>query len=146
LPLHLPSMLKTTDFDRFYWPSFKTIMEFFAARDVYVIPFYEGDWSRYYDHLQELPPKKTMGWFEQGDPQELKEKLGDTLCIIGLFPATLLQYGTKEECIAKAKELIDGMTGGSYIFGTDKELLTAKDGKAENIIAVNQFVMEYGIY
>ncbi|AHF11327.1 hypothetical protein A7D23_09460 [Dehalobacter sp. TeCB1] len=58
----------------------------------------------------------------------------------------LYQERTKEECIAKAKELIDGMAGGGYIFGTDKELLAPADGKAENIIAVNEFVMEYGIY
>ncbi|AFV01386.1 Uroporphyrinogen-III decarboxylase [Dehalobacter sp. DCA] len=146
MPLHLPPMLKTADFDKFYWPSFKMIMEFFAAHNVYVIPFYEGDWSRYYNHLQELPAKKSGGWFEHGDPKELKQKLTDTLCVIGLFPATLLQYGTKQECIAKAKEIMDGMEGGGYIFATDKELLAPQDGKAENIIAVNKFVMEYGIY
>ncbi|AHF10450.1 uroporphyrinogen decarboxylase family protein [Dehalobacter restrictus] len=146
-PLHLPTMLKVADFDKYYWPSFKMIMEFFAAHNVYVIPFYEGDWSRYYNHLQELPAKKTGGWFEHGDPKEIKDKLKDTMCVIGLFPATLLQYGTKEECIAKAKELLDNLApGGGYIFGTDKELLAPADGKAENIIAVNEFVMEYGIY
>ncbi|MCM1565629.1 MAG: uroporphyrinogen decarboxylase, partial [Dehalobacter sp.] len=85
--------------------------------------------------------------FEHGDPKELKQKLGNTMCILGLFPVTLLQYGTKEECITKAKELLDDLApGGGYIFSTDKELLSAADGKAENIIAVNKFVMEYGIY
>ncbi len=147
LPLHLPTMLNTRDFDKYFWPPFKKIMEFFAAHDIYVIPFYEGDWSRYYEHLQELPAKKTMGWFEYGDPKEIKQKLSDTLCLIGLFPTTLLQYGTKEECIAKAKELLDALApGGGYIFGTDKEVISPKDAKAENIIAVNKFVMEYGIY
>ncbi|WP_287705251.1 uroporphyrinogen decarboxylase family protein [Dehalobacter sp.] len=147
LPLHLPTMLKTADFDKFYWPMFKTIIEAFVANGVIPMPFYEGDWSRYYDHLQDLPAKKTLGWFEHGDPKELKQKLGNTMCILGLFPLTLLQYGTKEECITKAKELLDDLApGGGYIFSTDKELLSAADGKAENIIAVNKFVMEYGIY
>ncbi|AFV02164.1 MULTISPECIES: uroporphyrinogen decarboxylase family protein [unclassified Dehalobacter] len=147
LPLHLPTMLKTADFDKFYWPMFKTIIEAFVANGVIPMPFYEGDWSRYYDHLQDLPAKKTLGWFEHGDSKELKQKLGNTMCILGLFPLTLLQYGTKEECITKAKELLDDLApGGGYIFSTDKELLSAADGKVENIIAVNKFVMEYGIY
>ncbi|NBJ14635.1 MAG: uroporphyrinogen decarboxylase [Dehalobacter sp. 4CP] len=144
IPIHLPTMLKVSDFDKFFWPAFKTIMEFFASQNINVVPIYEGDWSRYYDHLQELPAKKSMGWFEYGDPKEIKDKLGDTMCISGLYPATLLQFGTKEECIAKAKKLVDILApGGGYVFGTDKELIT---GKAENIIAVNKFVMEYGVY
>ncbi|MCG1025188.1 uroporphyrinogen decarboxylase family protein [Dehalobacter sp.] len=144
IPMHLPTMLKTSDFDKFYWPSFKEIMEFFASQDIIVVPIYEGDWSRYYDHLQELPAKKSMGWFEYGNPKEIKDKLGDTMCISGLYPATLLQFGTKEECIAKAKELVDILApGGGYVFCTDKEIIT---GRPENIIAVNKFVMEYGIY
>ncbi|RJE48964.1 MULTISPECIES: uroporphyrinogen decarboxylase family protein [unclassified Dehalobacter] len=144
IPMHLPTMLKTSDFNKFYWPSFKKIMEFFASQDINVVPIYEGDWSRYYDHLQELPAKKSMGWFEYGNPKEIKDKLGDTMCISGLYPATLLQFGTKEECIAKAKELVDILApGGGYVFCTDKEIIT---GKAENIIAVNKFVKEYGIY
>ncbi|NBJ14242.1 MAG: uroporphyrinogen decarboxylase [Dehalobacter sp. 4CP] len=147
IPIHLPTMLKTSDFDKFYWPTFKALMEFFAAHDIFVVPFYEGDWSRYYDHLQELPVKKSMGWFEHGDPKVIKEKLKNTMCITGLFPTPLLQYGTQQECIDKAKELLDVMApDGGYIFATDKELIAPNDGKLENIIAVNKFVMEYGIY
>ncbi|MCM1566817.1 uroporphyrinogen decarboxylase family protein [Dehalobacter sp. 4CP] len=147
LPMHLPTMMKLADFDKFYWPAFKKMMDFFAAQNVCVLGFYEGDWSRYYDHLQELSAKKSFGWFEHANFKEIKQSLKDTMCIVGLFPATLLQYGTEQECIAKAKEILDIMApGGGYIFATDRELIAAQDGKSKNIIAVNKFVMEYGIY
>lgn len=147
MPLHAPAFLNVKDFEKFYWPTFKRIVETFVGAGLYVLPAFEGDWTRYIDFLQELPAKKVIGHFESGDPKLYKEKLGKTMCITGLFPTSLLWYGTAEECKNEAKKLLDiAAPGGGFIFCADKELVSPKEAKPENLKAVNEFVKEYGRY
>ena len=60
---------------------------------------------------------------------------------------TLLGRGTKEECVDKAKELLDILApGGNFIFILDKWALNLSDIKQENYIAVLEYVAENGKY
>ena len=52
--------------------------------------FCEGDWTRFIDHLQDLPAGARL-WFEYGDAQKYKDKLGNKHIISGLYPLTLLR-------------------------------------------------------
>ena len=58
--------------------------------------YFEGDWTRYYDYLQDLPKGHILGAFEYMDPQLAKDKLGKTMCITAGYDVSLLQYGTKK--------------------------------------------------
>lgn len=146
IPLHMAPYLREKDFAKFYWPSFKATVEGLVAAGAGVFLFVEQDWMRYLDYLYELP-KGTLMMFEYGDPKVIKEKLGKKHIISGLYPISILGNGTKQQCIDKAKELIDILApGGNYIFGLDKAVLNLSDAKPENIIAVNKFVREYAVY
>lgn len=146
IPLHMAPYLRQADFEKIYWPTFKKLVEALCAAGAYPLLFVEQDWSRFLDHLNELPAGVQM-MFEYGDPKTIKEKVGKKHIISGLYPLTLLSGGTKKECIGKAKEIIDILApGGNYIFTFDKVALNQVDANPENIIAVNEFVKEYAVY
>ncbi|AOT71493.1 uroporphyrinogen decarboxylase family protein [Geosporobacter ferrireducens] len=146
IPLHMAPYMREKDFEKFYWPTFKKLVDGLWAAGAGVLLFVEHDWTRFLDYLNELP-KGTQMMFEYGDPKTIKEKVGKKHIISGLYPLTLLAQGTKQQCIDKAKALIDILApGGNYIFSFDKVALNIKDAKPENIIAVNEFVREYAVY
>lgn len=108
--------------------------------------FLEGDWTRFVDYLYELP-QGTRLWMEYGDPKVFKEKLGKKMVLGGFYPITLLGTGTKEQCIDKAKELLDILApGGNYFFIFDKSALNPNDINPENYVAVLEYVIENGKY
>jgi hypothetical protein len=147
MPLHMPSYMRTKDFETLYWPSFKRLVTDLVEKDGYTIQvFFEKNWTRYHDYLQDLP-KGVIAHFEEDDLGVVKEKLGKKLCIMGNFPINMLKLSTKQQCIDKAKEIIDkAASGGGYIFTMDKSILTLSDAKPENLIAVSEFVHKYGVY
>ncbi len=145
-PLHMPTFMREKDFAELWYPTYKTMLEQWAATGARTTAFCEDDWTRYLDYLLDLPAG-TVLWFEYGDPKTIKEKLGDKMIIRGLYPVTLMKTGTKQECIDKAKELLDiMMPGGGYIFGFDKNPLTIEDINVDNYAAVAEFVHEYARY
>jgi len=101
---------------------------------------------RYIDYLAELP-EGTIMLFEYGDPKLVKEKLGKKHIISGFYPVSLLKTGTKQQCIDKAKELIDVLApGGGYYFGFDKVIITLDSANVENTKAVLDYVAENANY
>ena len=98
--------------------------------------------------MQDIPKSdKIIAIMEYGDMKKAKHTIGKNLCLQGFYPISLLGYGTKQECIDKAKEVIDIMApGGGYIFSLDKYILNASDVNPENMKAVNEFVRDYGVY
>lgn len=146
IPLHMAPFMREKDFEKFYWPTFKKTVEGLWENGAGVFLFVEHDWTRFLDYLQDLP-KGTLMMFEYGDPKLIKDKLGDKHILSGFYPINTLATGTKQECIDKAKELVDILApGGNYIFSYEKLPLVLSDAKPENIIAVNEFVREYAVY
>ncbi|AOY74769.1 uroporphyrinogen decarboxylase family protein [Clostridium formicaceticum] len=146
IPLHMAPYIRPKDFEKFYWPSFKKLIEDMAAAGQPSTLFVEHDWMRYIDYLYELPENTRM-MFEFGDPKVVKEKLGKKHILTGFYPLTLLKTGTKEQCVDKAKELIDILApGGKYYFGFDKSIITVDSVNIENLQAVVQYVAENANY
>ena len=146
IPLHMAPFLREKDFERFYWPTFKKLVEDLAALGQPSYLFVEHDWTRFLDHLYELPENTRM-MFEYGDPKLVKEKLGKKHILTGFYPITLLKTGTKQQCIDKAKELIDILApGGKYMFSFDKGLITTDSVNIENLQAVLEYVSENANY
>ncbi|MCR4429626.1 MAG: uroporphyrinogen decarboxylase [Tepidanaerobacteraceae bacterium] len=147
IPLHMPAFLREQQFARFYWPTFKKMIATLAEAGHCFYIFFEGDWARYYDYLQELPAKKIIAKMEYGDPKLAKEKLGKTMCITGFFPQSLLANGTKQQCVDKIKELIEVLApGGGYMFSADKNLIGLSDVNMENYHAVIDYLFKHGNY
>jgi uroporphyrinogen-III decarboxylase len=73
-----------------------------------------------------------------------KEVIGDTICIMGNMPSSLLNVGTPKEVKDYAKQLIDVVgDGGGYIMAGGHSLAEAKP---ELVKVWVEFTKEYGIY
>lgn len=143
---HMGVFLKQKDFEKFYWPTFNKLCHIAGERGQRMYIFCEGDWTRFIDNLKELPVGARL-WFEYGDAQKYKDELGSRYILGGLYPLTLLKNGTKEQCIDKAKELIDIMApGGNFFFDFDKHTLNISDINTENYVAVQKFALENAKY
>lgn len=146
IPLHMAPYMREKDFVRLYWPGLKAVVEGLAAAGVKSHILLEQDFMRFADYFNDLP-EKTLLNFEFGDPKIIKEKLGKKHILTGFYSQTLLKTGTKQQCIDKAKELIEILApGGGYIFGFDKALITADSIKTENLQAVLEFVSQNANY
>ncbi|SNS37114.1 Uroporphyrinogen decarboxylase (URO-D) [Anaerovirgula multivorans] len=146
IPLHMPTFMREKDFAKLWWPSFKKMLDEYASMGVHASIFCEDDWTRYLDYLYELPTDTIM-MFEYGDAKKIKEKLGKKHIITGLYPVTMLKTHTKQQCIDKAKEMVDILApGGKYVFGLDKHPLSIGDVNMENFCAVAEYVRDYAVY
>lgn len=146
MPMHLPQFLNKKDFEKVYWPSYTALLNKIISKGFKVVCYFERSYEHLFEYLKELPKNKIVGLFENDDIIMAKKRLGDTMCVAGGMPVSLLQSGTKQACIDHVKRVIDeaGRDGG-YMFTTDMIMLTDSDGKAENLHAVNEFVHEYGV-
>jgi hypothetical protein len=146
LPLHVPTYLRPVDFERFYWPTFSRLVNDLAQAGYKCLLFLEGDWEPHFPFLAQLPKGHVVGMLER-KIIEAKKAIGDVICLAGGLDTDLLGYGSPEECVARAKEVIDACApGGGFILGGGKALLSPNDAKPENLAAVTKFVQEYGVY
>ena len=143
MPLHMPPFMRTKDAEELWFPTFKHMLEQFAARGSRASLFVESDWTRFIDCLYDLPASTVLKC-ENGDPAEFKRRLGDKMILSAMYPLSIVKMGTAQECKDKAKELLDiMMPGGGYIFNFDKVPLTLGDVNMDNYAELSQFLYEY---
>lgn len=146
MPLHFATYLREKDFRELYWPSLEAFVNKMAEKGQTCQLFCEGDWMRYIDYLYELPTG-TRFKFEYGDPKKIKTVLGKKHIISGLYPLTYLKTATKQECIDKAKELLDILApGGNYVFAFDKDPLSLNSINIDNYAAVVDYISNNAYY
>jgi uroporphyrinogen-III decarboxylase len=76
--------------------------------------------------------------------EKAKEVLGDTACISGNVPNSLLNLGSPQEVRDYCKRLIDvAGKGGGLIMDSSGGI---HEAKPENIRAMADFTKEYGVY
>lgn len=122
LPLHRGSdgFIGLPAFQRFYWPQLKALLLRLIEVGITPVVFYEGAWDQRLPFLAELPPGKTIGYFQQTDIFRAKQVLGEIMCIMGGMPVNLLSSGTPEEVRGHTRKVCDEVgSGGGLIMTTD---------------------------
>jgi len=119
IPLHrgARAFMSNKDFETFYWPSLKTIIEALVNVGIQPMPFFEGDYTPRLEYLAELPKGKVLIHFDRTDAIQAREILGDRLCIKGNVPASLLITGTPNKVDQWCKNLIEAFDGRGLIMG-----------------------------
>lgn len=103
----------------------------------------EGIYTDRLPIIKDIPKGKAIYHIEK-DIFKAKEILGDTACLVGGPPATLLNTGSPEQVRDYTKKLIDEVGRDSgFIMGVEVPLITAK---VENVEAMTETVMNYGVY
>ena len=146
IPLHKGSdgFMSLEQFDRFYWPSLKKLILAFIDEGLTPCPFFEGDYTQRLKYLADLPKGKILGFFDATNIYKAKEIIGNTMCMSGFMPLSLLQTGTPEKVKAYAKELIDVLgKGGGFIMGPKSAM---DEANPELVKVWFDFTKEYGVY
>ena len=147
IPMHrgAAGFMNDKQFAKFYWPSFKALIDAVIAAGLTPVPIFEGDYTPRLEYLQELPAKKILGHFDIIDRKKAKKILGDRMTFWGNVSASLLCTGTPQQVKDDVKELIDifGDNGGLMIDGASA---IPDEAKSENVRALTEAVHEYGIY
>ncbi len=136
--------MSLSQFEKFYWPGFKKVTLAFIDAGFIPFIFWEGTWDQRLEYLKELPKGKTVGWFDRTDLFKAKKVIGDTMCICGGMPISILSTGTAEQVENYAKRLIDEVgEGGGFIMGSSVELDHAQP---ELVKVWIDFTRKYGVY
>lgn len=147
IPLHRGSdgFMSIPQFEKFYWPTLKQTIVELAKNDITALCFYEGIWNDRLKYLAELPKGKTVGWFQSSDIFKVKEVVGDTMCIMGGMPNSMLQGGTTEQVREYTKRLCKEVgKGGGYIMNVG---IGEMEGcQPELVKAWMDATREFGVY
>lgn len=132
-------------FDRFYWPTLKWIIEELWKQGIQVLFYAEGEWNPNLKWIAQLPEKSIIYHVDRGDIFEVHRVLGEKFCISGGIPNDLLAFGTPDDVKAYCKKVIDGVAkDGGYIM--DASAIMQDDTKIENVRAMTEFTRQYGVY
>jgi uroporphyrinogen-III decarboxylase len=146
MPLHrgADSFMSEKQFLKFYWPYLKRVVEGLAAEGLVPVLFAEGAYNSRLEIVKELPKGSVIWHFDQTDIKRAKEILGETACIMGNVPISLMVTGTPGEVKSHCRTLIETAgKGGGYILSPGA---ASDDVKFENITAILEAAKEYGVY
>lgn len=146
VPTHKACFLSPEQFETFYWPSFKRVLEILTDAGYKVRAYLEGDWGPYWHHLLELPKGTIICDIDnQGDIFQAKRDIGHHQCLAGGIPDSQFILGTPEEIRKRVRELCEtvGADGGFLIGGGCNIPHTTKP---ENYRAMIDAVLEFGRY
>jgi uroporphyrinogen-III decarboxylase len=146
IPLHrgADGFMSPKQFEVYYWPGLKKVI--LALVDAGLTPFifFEGSYTERLEYLRELPRGKVVAWFDKTDMFKAKEVLGDTVCIMGNMPSSMLSVGTPQEVKDYSKKLIDVVgAGGGFIMSGGTGIA---DAKPELVKSWIEYTKEYGVY
>jgi uroporphyrinogen-III decarboxylase len=147
MPMHkgLDGFMSPDQFKTFFWPPLKKVILKLMDEGFIPMVLWEGDCTSRLETIKDIPKGKAIYWFERTDIFKAKEILGETVCIRGNVPATLLCLGSPQDVEAYCKQLIDTVgKGGGFIL--DGGIGTPDDARPENVRTMADFTRKYGVY
>jgi uroporphyrinogen-III decarboxylase len=146
IPLHrgADGFMSLKQFETFYFPYLKKMVEALVEKGYTPSVFFEGDYTTRLEYLRQLPKGKVLGLFDRSDMIKVKKALTGIMCISGNMPSSILQTGSIEDVKKYCKWLIDevGQDGG-YIMAPGSSV---DEVKPENMKTMIDFTKEYGKY
>ncbi|MDD2392510.1 MAG: uroporphyrinogen decarboxylase family protein [Eubacteriales bacterium] len=134
-------------FDEFIKPYLRDVIKEYREEGYYVIKHTDGNIMPILDSIVDCEPHAIHSLDPQGgvDLGNVRDLVGDKVCLIGNVNCGLLQTGSREECIADVRRsLTDGMKAPGYIFSTSNCVYTGlKLSRYELMLDVWK---EYGNY
>ena len=146
MPLHKGDDVFMSDkhYETFYWPTFKKVILGLVDEGLVPMLFAEGSYNRRLEIIKDLPRGAVVWHFDQTDMARAKEVLGDTACITGNVPASLICTGTPQAVKEYCRQLIEvcGKGGGYILTGG----AAVDKCNPDNLRAMMAAAKEYGTY
>ena len=132
-------------FERFFWPMLKYIIEELWKDGIQTLFYAEGEWNQNLKQIKQLPEKSIIYHVDRGDIFEVHREVGEKFCISGGVPNDLLAFGTQDEVRECVRKIIEGVgRDGGYI--CDASAIMQDDTKIENLRAMCDAAREFGEY
>jgi uroporphyrinogen-III decarboxylase len=132
-------------FDKFFWPTLKPIIEEIWANGHQTLFYAEGKWKHHWDSFRELPEASIIYHCDRDDVFEAHRALGDRFAISGGIPNYLLSFGKPQEVRDFCQKVIDEVAvDGGYIM--DAGAIMQNDTSIENVQAMTDYTREHGVY
>lgn len=145
-PLHkgADGWMSDKQFETFYWPSLKKVLDALIAEGILPMLFAEGSFNTRLESVNEFNKGEVAWLFDRTDMAKAKKILGDKCCIAGNVPTSLMLTGTPKSVKEYCRKLIETCgKGGGYILAGGAQV---DNGKPENVRAVLDAAKEYGVY
>ena len=145
-PLHkgADGWMSQKQFETFYWPSLKKVMDAFIRDGLQVTLFVEGSYNTRLESITDFPKGSVHWQFDRTDMAKAKAILGKKFSIEGNVPTSLLVTGNPLDVKEYCRNLIQTCgRGGGYILAAGA---TVDLPKLENMRAMFAAVKEYGTY
>ena len=146
-PLHkgADGWMSQQQFDTFYWPSLKKVIDALIKEGILVSLFAEGGYDTRIEKCNQFAKGSVVWLFDKSDMAHAKKVLGKDCCISGNVPASLLHTGTPAEVKEYCRKLIETCgKGGGYILAAGNA--SAERAKLDNLRAMQDAAAEYGVY
>lgn len=132
-------------FDRYFWPTLKPIIEELWADGHQTLFYAEGKWDYHWDAFLELPAGSIIVHCDRDDVFAAKKKLGHKFAISGGIPNSLLSFGTPDEVRRFCRKVISEVAiDGGYI--ADAGAIMQNDTSIDNLRAMTDTFREFGGY
>ncbi len=145
-PLHkgADGWMSQKQFETFYWPSLRKVMNAFVQEGLIQWLFAEGSYNSRLETVNEFPKGSVVWYFDQTDMARAKTILGKTCCLQGNLSVSTLVIGSPAEVKARCRKLIEDCgEGGGYILSAGA---MPENPKIENLRAMVEAAREYGVY
>jgi hypothetical protein len=145
-PLHkgADGWMSPKQFDTFYWPTLKKVMDALVQEGIICSMFAEGSYNTRMESITDFPKGSVVWWFDQSDMAKAKRILGGKFCIQGNVPSSLVVTGSPADVKAYCRKLIEVCApGGGYILAAG---CIPDDPKLDNLRAMLAAAKEYGVY
>jgi len=138
------TFMSNKQYEKFYWPTFRKVILGLVEEGIVPLLFAEGRYDNRLEIIKDLPRGKVVWHFDRTDMFRAKKILGDNACIAGNVPASLLITGTPRDVKEYCRKLIEvcGEGGGFILTGG----ASIDKGNPDNLRAMTEAVMEYGVY
>ena len=146
-PLHkgADGWMSQKQFDVFYWPSLKKVIDALVKEGILVSLFAEGSYDTRIEKCNVFPKGSVVWLFDQSDMANAKRVLGSKCCISGNVPSSLLHTGTSKEVKEYCRKLIETCgKGGGYILAAGNA--SVERAKLDNLRAMQEAALQYGVY
>jgi uroporphyrinogen-III decarboxylase len=145
-PLHKgdDTFMSNKQFEKFYWPSLKKLINALIDEGIMVSLFCEGRYNKRLEYIGDFPKGWVVWQFDQTNMAEAKRIIGKNCCVVGNVPASLLAFGDVKDVKEYCRKLIeDCAPGGGYVL-TGGTAVT--EAKPENLRAFMEIARKYGVY
>jgi hypothetical protein len=146
IPLHkcMNTFMSQDQFERFYWPTFKAVLEELCQSGLTPWVMVEGNCDDRLKSFREVPAGKVVWHIEGSTITKVKEVFRGHSCIRGNLPVSVLVMGTPDDVRAECRKTFDLLKeDGGFMFDAGAGI---GDAAMENIEAMFNYVRDNGAY